>query len=568
MIDYRDWQVPLGRRFRALKLWFVIRHYGVEGLRHHVRRHVALARSSPGWVAADARLRAGGAAAAQPGVLPPPRRRRGQPGDHGPPQRQGELFLTHTRLARPAGAAPVDRPDLDRAAARGGGVEADSRGCCHPDLTLSRCRVINPWPGDSDELSRSHAQDAAPATVRRDGRDRPSSTPTSTPTTPPACARPASSSSSCSTRAPRSGSPSRARSRPPGSARCIAPLMRAGFIDYVSSTGANLYHDLHFALGLPALPRARRRWPPAPATWSCARRGSSASTTCSSPQEVLLETDDWLYRVLLGEEFRKQLGTSELHHRIGRYALETCRERGTEPGVLATAHELRRAGLRPEPGRLHHRHERLGALDGAPRARRRSSTPPSTWPRSPPSCSTPSAPARPSAVVILGGGAPKNFLLQTEPQLQEVLGIAEKGHDYFIQVTDARPDTGGLSGATPSEAVSWGKIDPDQLPNTVVCYLDSTVALPLIASYVLAQGEAAPAPPPVAAAPRAGREAPRRAPRHRAVPEPMGGREDRGEGRGERVESPALPIAGSPSVLSPLPWSGGGCYTSCPGVGL
>jgi hypothetical protein len=54
-----------------------------------------------------------------------------------------------------------------------------------------------------------------------------------------------------------------------------------------------------------------------------------------------------------------------------------------------------------------------------------------------------------SAVFILGGGSPKNFLLQTEPQIQEVLGIDERGHDYFLQVTDARPDTGGLSGATP-----------------------------------------------------------------------------------------------------------------------
>jgi deoxyhypusine synthase len=92
-----------------------------------------------------------------------------------------------------------------------------------------------------------------------------------------------------------------------------------------------------------------------------------------------------------------------------------------------------------------------------------------------------------SAVFILGGGSPKNFLLQTEPQIQEVLGIDEKGHDYFLQVTDARPDTGGLSGATPGEAVSWGKVDPDRLPDAVVCYLDSTVALPIMTAYALAR---------------------------------------------------------------------------------
>ena len=97
------------------------------------------------------------------------------------------------------------------------------------------------------------------------------------------------------------------------------------------------------------------------------------------------------------------------------------------------------------------------------------------------------APGGKSAIFILGGGSPKNFALQTEPQIQEVLGIDERGHDYFLQITDARPDTGGLSGATPGEAVSWGKVDPDRLPDAVVCYLDSTVALPIIAAYALSQ---------------------------------------------------------------------------------
>ena len=92
-----------------------------------------------------------------------------------------------------------------------------------------------------------------------------------------------------------------------------------------------------------------------------------------------------------------------------------------------------------------------------------------------------------SSVFILGGGSPKNFILQTEPQIQEVLGIQEKGHDYFLQVTDARPDTGGLSGATPAEAVSWGKVDPNTLPDCVVCYTDSTIALPLLTAYMLSR---------------------------------------------------------------------------------
>ena len=89
--------------------------------------------------------------------------------------------------------------------------------------------------------------------------------------------------------------------------------------------------------------------------------------------------------------------------------------------------------------------------------------------------------------LIIGGGSPKNFLLQTEPQIQEILGIPEAGQDYFIQITDARPDTGGLSGATPGEATTWGKVDPEKVADMVVCYLDNSVALPLLTAYSLAR---------------------------------------------------------------------------------
>ena len=70
-----------------------------------------------------------------------------------------------------------------------------------------------------------------------------------------------------------------------------------------------------------------------------------------------------------------------------------------------------------------------------------------------------------------------------------MLGLDESGHDYFLQVTDARPDTGGLSGATPGEAMTWGKVDPEQLPDSVTCYIDSTIALPLLTAYALARRE-------------------------------------------------------------------------------
>ena len=87
--------------------------------------------------------------------------------------------------------------------------------------------------------------------------------------------------------------------------------------------------------------------------------------------------------------------------------------------------------------------------------------------------------------VILGGGSPKNFYLQAQPTLWEVYGIPKGGNDYFIQITTDQVVWGGLSGATPAEAVSWGKVNPGVLPDTVVAYCDSTIAFPLFCEYAL-----------------------------------------------------------------------------------
>ncbi len=87
--------------------------------------------------------------------------------------------------------------------------------------------------------------------------------------------------------------------------------------------------------------------------------------------------------------------------------------------------------------------------------------------------------------VILGGGSPKNFYLQGQPTLWEVYGIPKGGNDYFIQITTDQVVWGGLSGATPAEAVSWGKVNPGVLPDTVVAYCDSTIAFPLFCEYAI-----------------------------------------------------------------------------------
>jgi deoxyhypusine synthase len=262
---------------------------------------------------------------------------------------------------------------------------------------------------------------------------------------------------------------------------CLNPLLRAGFVDWVVSTGANLYHDVHHALDMPI-----HEGRPTFDDVALRDEGVIRIYDIVFPYEVLLDTDAFFRQVLKLPEFQRPMSTAEFHWRAGSVLKRAMRRLGlgTDQSVLATARACDVPVYTSAPG-----DSSIGmnvarqALEGGAfsfdvsadvnetaaivyGAKRRGGK---------------------SAVVILGGGSPKNFLLQTEPQIQEILGIDEAGHDYFLQVTDARPDSGGLSGATPAEAVSWGKIDPNRLPDTVVCYVDATVALPLLTAYALAR---------------------------------------------------------------------------------
>ena len=289
----------------------------------------------------------------------------------------------------------------------------------------------------------------------------------------------------------------------------LIPLIKAGFIDWIISTGANFYHDTHFGMGL-----------------SMHEGNAQTSDIVLRAEEVvriydiffdysvLLDTDAFFRRMIEAPEFQRPMSTAEFHYLAGRYVRERERKLGQQnKSLLAAAHEyavplytsspgdssigmnvaakaLQGNKLAFDPsldvnetaaivlaakrGLIGDRVIKRSGGDGVRGSSRKKS-------------------GGRSAIFILGGGSPKNFALQTEPQIQEVLGIDERGHDFFLQVTDARPDTGGLSGATPGEAVSWGKVDPDRLPDAVVCYLDSTVALPIITAYALAKHK--PRPP-------------------------------------------------------------------------
>ncbi|MBF2085742.1 deoxyhypusine synthase [Thermoleptolyngbya sp. C42_A2020_037] len=270
----------------------------------------------------------------------------------------------------------------------------------------------------------------------------------------------------------------------------LSPLMRHGFVDWIISTGANLYHDLHYGLGMelyasnPFVDDVKLR-----------QEGRIRIYDIVFGYDVLLETDAFIRELLRSEPFQKRMGTAEFHHLLGKYINAMEKQLGVKnPCLLSTAYECGVPIYTSSPG-----DSSIGmnvaalALEGSKLVIDPSQDVNETAAiaYAARNSGIPDVEGK-SAALILGGGSPKNFLLQTQPQLHEVLGLEERGHDYFVQITDARPDTGGLSGATPSEAVSWGKVDPEELPSTIVCYTDSTIALPLMGAYVINQCEPRP----------------------------------------------------------------------------
>ena len=267
---------------------------------------------------------------------------------------------------------------------------------------------------------------------------------------------------------------------------CIIPLIRAGFVDWIVSTGANLYHDTHYALDLPL-----HQSHPGLNDFTLRENDIIRIYDIVFDYTTLLDTDAFYRKLIQDPVFARSMSTAEFHYEVGRYLHARSKTLGGTPqnSLLAAAYEcgvpiytsspgdssigmnlaaLSLAGGSLQIDTLKDVNETAAIVYNAKRD------------------------GGGSGVLILGGGSPKNFILQTEPQIQEVLGLEESGHDYFLQVTDARPDTGGLSGATAQEAMTWGKVDPEKLPDAITCYTDTTLALPLLTAYALARHKARP----------------------------------------------------------------------------
>src|SRR5207245_1844468 len=226
---------------------------------------------------------------------------------------------------------------------------------------------------------------------------------------------------------------------------CLIPLMKAGFVDWMVSTGANLYHDLHYGLDM-----ALHQGSPFLDDVALRRDGVIRIYDVLFDYNVLLDTDAFVREVIQGPEFQRPMGTDEFHYLLGQSVLERGKKlRLTDSSVLGTAYECGIPIFTSSPG------DSSIGMNIAAMALRDSKLLIDVnrdVNQTAAIVLEAKSSGHKSSVFNLGGGSTKHFHLPTEPQIQEVLGIPEKGHDYFLQCTDARPDTGGISGPSTAEA--------------------------------------------------------------------------------------------------------------------
>lgn len=268
----------------------------------------------------------------------------------------------------------------------------------------------------------------------------------------------------------------------------IVPLMNHGFVDWLVATGANMYHDMHYAFNLPMF-RGSHTVDDADLR---AKGVTRIYDILFDYEDVLMETDRRLRQILTRPEFQREMGTREFYYYLGKLLDEYEKENNLgQVSVLAAAYRNGIPVFTSSPGDSTIGMNIAGlellaeAQDLLDKFKLKINPSIDVNDTTAIVLNAKTYEKGKTAVLLIGGGSPKNFMLQTEPQIQEVLMIPEMGQDYDINITDARPDTGGLSGAPPSEAASWGKIDPEKIEETVTAYLDVTLAFPLLTAYTI-----------------------------------------------------------------------------------
>ena len=260
---------------------------------------------------------------------------------------------------------------------------------------------------------------------------------------------------------------------PTGMGGILISLIENGFVDFIISTGANLYHDLHFALNLP-IHQGDFRVDDSELYEAGIERIYDIFIT----DELLLKTDKFIQDVARKISTTEPISTADFHYILGKAVLTDTPSPRLSFVAQAAKHHVpifvsspgdSSIGMNLSYLKLQGKNliidTDLDVLQSTAIVFN----------------------SKKNGVISIGGGSPKNFYMQTQPTLAQILDINKGGHDYFIQITTDAPQWGGLSGATPTEAISWGKIRKEEVKNHVVIYSDATIAMPILAGYVISE---------------------------------------------------------------------------------
>jgi deoxyhypusine synthase len=264
---------------------------------------------------------------------------------------------------------------------------------------------------------------------------------------------------------------------PIGMSGIFSKLIEMGFVDLIVSTGANIYHDMHRPFEMPMVQGSQHVDDNQLAEDGVAR----IYDVYIFDDDTLLATDRVIMKAVHSFDTSKPFSTARLHKALGDQVWQMAKH--PEKSFTARAAKFDVPIFTSSPGDsgigldliLPHLFERQVMLNPLLDVIELSAL---------------VRDADKNGVIEIGGGSPKNFYLQTQPALHQILLDKVKGgHDYSIQLTTDSPHWGGLSGATPSEARSWGKLK-DAVIDNVVVYSCASLTFPLIAQYALARNEA------------------------------------------------------------------------------
>lgn len=271
----------------------------------------------------------------------------------------------------------------------------------------------------------------------------------------------------------------------------LLPLLETGWIAYLSTTDAVCYHDGHRSLDQHRDPV--HEVPIFGNDGALRDEGTIRVTDMAFDEQVLLDQDRFLTAVLSRPEFQRKMTGTELRYRLGEYYAAQEKQNDVSPGLLATCHRLAIPVFvgAPGDGSVFLNAMKLWAM-GKAGLRPNSSFELDLQAEVFESCAYHrwglfDHEARALATLILGGGVPKNYNLQPEPALSQVLGLPDvRGYAFDVQITTAPVTDGSLSSCPPAEAVTWGKVDKDvYLQTTESMQGDYTVVLPFLIKALL-----------------------------------------------------------------------------------